>query len=532
MLGALCLSIASCSEPDDEITSYTLKRNLSPTDFGAKSVTQSTAELNWTLSAHATSYTVEVFADDSLTFVGTPVQTIPDIKESPYTLTGLDFDTPYSVRIKAITANDDSRTSTWNEAYFRTSAKQFMKTPKPEDIADRSVTISWNNDEGIVVSTIIIGTITHDVTDEENAACKALVDGLTPETEYTAIMYSNGKQCGKRTFTTIADLNGAILIHEGDDVKQAIEDAEDGAVIAFYGGSYFLSPSNTKDEETGEILSTAGGALKVTKNLTLKGIYPTDRPILKGRFEMYAGAGMNISQVIIDGSENASGDQTFNYKDATDYKALVLNNVEIKNFVKGICYGNVVGTIDSITFDACIIHDIECDGGDFFDIRKNYVKKVEFLNSTIYNCAHKRDFIRYDDGSSSYSEVAPEIIVDHCTINNVLNDSKEKRLLYVRMANNSITWKNNIVANTKAVYANQSKTNTPTYENNYYFNCESANLFAASNPEADPKTYWNGDVNGKNGADPKFTLNAETGIYTIGNEDVKKLEVGDPRGYK
>ena len=532
VIGAICLSVASCSEPDDEITNITLARNLSPIDFVAKQVSQSTAEIHWTPSAHATSYTLEVFANDSLTFNGNPVKVINDITETPYTITGLEFDTPYSVRIKAITSGNESRTSTWNGIYFRTSAKQFMKTPKTSDIADRSVVISWNNDEGITITKIVIGSITHDVTAQENAECKATINGLEPETTYTAYMYSNGKQCGSRSFTTIVDLNGAIIVHEGDNVKSIIEEAEDGATIAFYGGTYFLNPTETTNEETGEVISVSGGSVKITKSINIKGIYPTDRPTLKGRFEMYEGAGMKISQLIIDGAENSTGDQTFNYKDATNYKPLVVKNVEIKNFVKGICYGNVVGTIESITFDECIIHDIECDGGDFFDIRKNYVKKVTFSNSSIYNCAHKRDFIRYDDGSAEYTDAAPEIIVNHCTINNVLNESNEKRLLYVRFANNKISWTNNIVANTKAVYTNQSKTNTPSYANNYYFECHSTNIFAASNPEGDPKTYWSGDVNGKNGVDPKLSLNEEFGYYVIGNEDVKSLEVGDPRGYK
>lgn len=535
MIGAVCLSMASCSEPDDAITGYTLGRNLSPIDFTAKNITVSSAEISWTPSTNATSYTMEVFANDSLTFSGSPVKTIEGIKNSdiPYTITGLDFDTPYSVRIKAITDGNDSRTSTWNSAYFRTSAKQFMKTPKPSDIADRSVVISWNNDEGVVISNIVVGSINHIVTDEENTACKATITGLEPETAYTAIMYSNGKQCGNRSFTTIADLEGAILIHEGDDVKTAIEEAEEGATIAFYGGTFFLNPAVTTDEETGEVISTKGGSVKVKKTITIKGIYPTDKPILKGRFELYEGAGLDIRQVIIDGADNATGDQTFNYKDADlNYKALELKNVEIKNFVKGICYGNVQAVIEGITFNECIIHDVECEGGDFFDIRKSYAKTVNFLNSTIYNVAQKRDFIRYDDSSANYTDAAPAITVDHCTIFNVLNDTNEKRLLYVRFVGNTITWTNNIVASTKAVYTNQSKTGAITFTNNYYFDCQNAHIFEASNPAADPATFWNGDVNGKNGADPKLTLNEETGIYTVGNEDVKKLEVGDPRGYK
>lgn len=122
----------------------------------------------------------------------------------------------------------------------------------------------------------------------------------------------------------------------------------------------------------------------------------------------------------------------------------------------------------------------------------------------------------------------PVITVDQCTIDNVLNESNGKRLLYVRFAGNVINWTNNIVSNTKAVYTNQSKTNTPTYTNNYYFGCSNASIFAAS--DAETKVYWNGDVNAKNGADPMYK-DASNGDFTLGNEDVVKLNVGDPRWY-
>ena len=300
-------------------------------------------------------------------------------------------------------------------------------------------------------------------------------------------------------------------------MADAIAEAEANSVIAVFPGTYVM---NENDEGK-------AGAAKVNNSITIKGVYPTERPVIEGRFEIYNGSSLYITQAILDGANNASTDQTFNYKsDKTDYESLTVENTEIKNYVKGICYGNVTGTIKSISFENCLIHDIECDGGDFFDIRKNYVAEVKFVKSTIYNCAHKRDFIRYDDSSKDYTDAKPVITVDQCTIDNVLNESNGKRLLYVRFVGNVINWTNNIVSNTKAVYTNQSKTNTPTYTNNYYYGCSNASIFAASDPEN--KVYWNGDVNAKNGDDPKYK-DAANGDYTIGNNDVIKLNVGDPR---
>ncbi len=523
-LGLTTAVLTSCKEQGEEILSYTLNRNLSPVGLEANNVGETTADIRWTESAGATSYNIQVFADDSLSYnmEGTPAFTKTGVTEIPYAISGLFYDTKYTVYVQAVTEGNEGRTSKWNGAYFRTSAKQFLKNPKPADIADRSVILTWEVEEGYDVSTIVIGNITHEITAEEKESCKATITGLEPETAYTAYLYYNGKQCGNRNFTTIADLEGAILVHEGDDLADIIATAEANSVLAVFPGTYLL---NENDEGM-------TGAAKVNNTISIKGVYPTAQPVIKGRFELYAGAGLSISQVVLDGADNATTDQTFNYKEANiDYAALDVQSVEIKNYGKGICYGNMEKSIiEAITFNNCLIHDIVCDGGDFFDIRKNYVKKVTFTKSTIYNCAQTRDFIRYDDASGNYTDGAPVIKVDQCTIDNCLNGADAKRLLYVRFVGNQIEWTNNIVSNTKAVYTNQSKTSTPTYTNNHYFNCSNANLFAPSNTEADPKVYWNGDVNGKNDADPKYK-DAAKGDFTIGNEDVAKLKVGDPRWY-
>ena len=527
-LGLATAALTSCKKQSDEITSYTLQRNLSPVGMDVSKTGETSATIKWTESAYATSYNMIICAEDSMSYdLTTPVRTITGItsEDIPYTIEGLFFDTQYTAYIQAVTEGDDSRTSTWNGIYFRTGTKQFLNNPKPADIADRSVTLSWEAEPGFDVSTIVIGSITHQITAEEKAAGKATIEGLSPETAYTAYLYYNGKQCGNRSFTTIADLEGAILVREGDDLKAVIEDEElpDNAVIAVYGGTYLLN------------LSDAGttGAVKVNKSMTIKGIYPTDQPIIKGRFEIYNGASLTVKQAVIDGTSNGTTDQIFNFKtDGADYGALTVEDCDISGVsqCKGLLYGNVTSTIESITFSKCIIHDIECEGGDFFDIRKSYAKEITFSKSTFYNIAHKRDFIRYDDNSSAFTSPVSVITVDQCTIDNVLNETASKRLLYVRFAGSSIYWTNNIVSNTKAVYTNQSKTPQPTYENNYYFNCATANIFAPSVLEGEAKVYWNGDTNGKNGANPQYK-DAANGDFTIGNGDVAKLKVGDPRWY-
>jgi len=530
VLGLATAALTACSDQSDEITSYTLARNLSPIDLEATNVQETSAAIKWTPSAKATSYNLLIFAEDSMSYKidGTPAKSITGITESqiPLTVDGLFFDTQYTVYVQAITENEDSRTSKWNGAYFKTSTKQFLKNPKPADIADRSVTLSWEVEEGFDVSTIVIGDITHEISAEEKEAGKAIIEGLTPETSYTAYLYYNGKQCGNRNFTTIADLKGAILVREGEDLKKVIEDETlpNNAVIAVYGGVYEL---NVNDEGL-------MGAVKVNKSMTIKGIYPTDQPIIKGRFEINEGASLSLSQLVVDGSDNATTDQLFNFKTASvTYGPLDVQNCTItgREDGKGLVYLNVESTVESITFNNCIIYGIECSGGDFIDSRKGYPKAINLTKSTIYGVATARDFIRVDDASGTFPGVpGPVVTVDQCTLYKVGAGAANYRLLYVRFAGNEINFTNNIVVgtNNKRGFTNQKSTDPePTLNNNFYYNCENLTSAGAG---ADATISWfdeNGTV-----ADPGF-VNADKADFTLNPDGAAaKAKAGDPRWNK
>lgn len=537
MVGLATAALTSCSDQMDEITSYVLGRNLSPINLEATGVGETNANIRWTPSANATSYNLVVYADDSLSYNmdAAPVKTINGITEDqiPYNVTGLLFDTQYSVYVQAITDGNDSRTSTWNGAYFKTNTKQFLKNPKPADIADRSVTLTWEVEDGFDVSTIVIGNITHQITAEEKAAGKATITGLEPETDYTAYLYYNGKQCGNRNFTTIADLAGAILVHPEDDLQKMIEDesVQDGAVFALYGGKYPIN--GTFDDTTGELLST--GAVKVYKNITIKGIYPTDQPVVQGRFELYDGAALSMSQLVIDGSKNSTTDQIFNYKldqaaAGVEFGALDIQNCEItgRSDGKGLVYLNVKAIVKSITINNSIVHGIECSGGDFIDSRAGLPREITLTNSTFYTVATSRDFIRVDDKSGDFSgQAGPVVKVDQCTLYKVGAGAANYRLLYVRFAGNEITFTNNIVVgtNNKRGFTNQKSTDPePELSNNYYFNCENLTSAGAG---ADATITWFDE--GGTIANPGFK-DADNANFTLNVDgEPNKGKAGDPR---
>ncbi|OYP61596.1 fibronectin type III domain-containing protein [Prevotella sp. P2-180] len=519
MLGLGSLALTSCGDASEELTSVLLGRDFAPVGLEAKSATENSITLEWTKSHDDVTYTIEIFQDDSLTFEGSPSYTLTDIEYAKVKVTGLIYDTKYSARVMTIDNSDASRNSKWSNVFFRTSAQQIFNSISESDVADRSVTLTWPAGEAATAVRVYSDEVLvkeQTVSADEVAAGKVVVDGLTPETAYTVRLYNGEKQRGSKSFTTIADLNGATLVHEGDDLGELIANAEDGQVFALYGGTHIIADA----EEEGK-----ASAAKVYKSIIIKGIYPTNVPVVKGRFEIYDGASLEINQVIIDGVDNSTTDQAFNFKTAgVTYPLLSVQNSEVRNFGKGVYYLNVAATVNKLEFNKCLIHDIICDGGDMFDCRKGRIDELNFLDCTIYNSCAARDFIRMDDASSLGG--TPTITVDQCTIDGCANTSG-KRLLYVRYVGNVIVWKNNLVTNTAAVWSNQSKTGVPEFSNNAYFNCAKLNVLDGAEGG---KTNLFVDETGKAVDDPNFK-DAKNGDFTIGNEDVSKLKVGASRWY-
>ena len=516
MFGLGTLALTSCDDAMDEITSIVLNRDFAPIGLEAKSATENSITLEWTKSHDNVTYTIELFADDSLTFEGTASNTYTDIEATKLKISGLVYDTKYSARVMTIDNDDPNRNSKWSNVFFRTSAQQIFETPTENDIADRSVIMTWPAGEAATTVRVYVDdnlVKEQPVTADEVNEGKVVVTGLEPETAYTIRLYNGEKQRGSKDITTIADLNGATLVHEGDDLRTLIEAANDGDVFALYGGTHIIPDSDTEGKAS---------SVKVTKSITIKGIYPTNVPVIKGRFEIYDGASLDISQVVIDGIDNSTTDQAFNFKtaDAT-YPRLRVENAEIKNFGKGVYYLNVAATVQELTFYNCLIHDIVCDGGDMFDCRKGRIDALNFQQCTIYNSCAARDFIRMDDASALGG--TPTITVDHCTIDGCANGGK--RMLYVRYVGNVINWTNNLVTNTAAVWSNQSKTGVPQFQNNVYFNCAKLNI-----ADVEGKTNMFADEAGKE-ANPQYK-DAANGDFTVGNESVSKLGVGDPRWNK
>ena len=94
-LAAALFNFSCTDDRAEELSSIDYERLFSPIKIEAFVINRTDARLSWTLNSNVESYSLEVFADDSLTFAGTPVRTYNDVTgdQLPYYIRELDGET-------------------------------------------------------------------------------------------------------------------------------------------------------------------------------------------------------------------------------------------------------------------------------------------------------------------------------------------------------------------------------------------------------------------------------------------------------
>lgn len=496
-LGMGTLSLTSCGDAMDEITSVVFSRPMSPTDLEAKVRNDINLELTWTAMNGAKSYAVEVYEGTECS--GTPIQTA-ETETNTYMVKGLEGETTYTCRVQCIDA--DGKESKWSEVTRATNAEQIMKSVNPEELFAKKVTLRWPEGEKATEIVLTPGDIKHAVTADEIAAGAATIEGLTPETEYEAKLMNGTKTRGSVKFTTLIDFGDATPVYEGDDLLALLTDAAEGAEFILVNGTFDI------------------GNFALDKSLKISGFKPSDKPTINGRFTVATSvASLSLNNLIIDGMKEI--DNLLELTDAAgNLAALEVNGCEVRNMKKHIMYNNKKGTFGTVKFDNCIIDGIANDSGDGFDFRGGSLTSLTVTNTTISNGV--RSLLR--------CQVAADVTFENCTFYNIctIDDGNNSGLFRMDKGGCTLTVKNLLAvgigcaspaAANAGTWGRADKLKCDTdFKDVVYFN--SPNLW--TNACKDNYTSFAKEI------DPKF-VDAANGDLTIGNEDLK---AGDPRWCK
>ena len=497
-------TFTACDYDEELIEELPVDREFAPVNLRAFVRNQVNVELNWTVGDNANSYIVE-FAE-GLTFDNIVKTLEVNANELPV-LVPMESETLYSIRVKAI-SNRGLDDSSWATTTATTLTEQIFIEGIDGDIKAKEATLRWVPGSQVTEIRLSPGDITYTITPEDMASGVATVPGLTSETEYTAVLYNGDRIRGVKTFTTGIDIGDGILITAEDDLLQAIADASAGDILVLEPGDY----------------TAQTGSVTLDKSLTIRGLRTYDKPVLQMNFELVAGA-EDVALIDLElvglgeGSEELQ--DVVRYTGPGNYNTLLISNSVIHNYSRSFIAGNETDAIlQTLTVENSIVYDIFTSGGDFIDFRNSDVLNVNIIESTFYNVAPGRDFIRMDaSGTSNNTGVTANILIDSSTFYGVSN-SDSRRLLYVRFVSNDVTVRNTLIVNTESEgYADREGIDeSPTFGNNNYFNAPG--FYDTAQYIFDNSNYTT--------LDPGF-VDPSTGDFTVTNQTLLDNQVGDPR---
>lgn len=512
-IGAVLFTAASCSDPDDELTSVEYDRLFSPTALEAKVQNKTNVRVSWECISEkdASSYTIELFANDAdMACEGTATLSFDEVTENPYIITGLEGETTYSIRVKAV---GDTKESKWVVTTFETDAEQILENVTDDDITSKSVTLKWP--AGSAVTSIAISggkTGTHNLSSEEIAAGAATITDLTYETEYTFTIMNGSKSRGKVTVTTLPNYTPA---YPGDDLQAKIDAAEEGETI-------MLLPSKDGstnqyvyvDSETGAEITKE---LTISKNISIKclGTKPVEARI---KFVLDGATGFAVENITFTGVKDDALIKTSNCSGT-----ITINNIEASGFGNFIVDPGVSAcTVNEFTVTNSYFHDM-CASKRFIDSQKKKCAIMVFnmKNCTVANSCSGSDFIRFDYNANAKGMV---INFENNTLYKI--EATSKGLFYIRSnkagdKDFTANIKNNVFAEMgeKVYFSQDGKTDNLVFSNNNYYNTPSL----LANPDGGAGKVF--DTTGLL-LNPGFK-DAANGDFTITNETLVDKNIGN-----
>lgn len=503
----VALFVTGCSDAPEEITEVDYDRLFSvhENNMTVNVINRTTLRLTWSEVNGAEAYVIELFAgDENMNFEGTASRTVETEYQSPLLIEGLQGETTYSGRIKAIAS--DIADSKWVEFSFKTDAENIFNSLSSETLGATFVTLSWSPEiGGTDLSTItLIATesnqsIIHTITSSEMVAGEVTIDGLTGFTTYTATMLSEDgtRERGLLTFTTNYD---GISVAPGESIKDAITGASDGDIIALLPGEHEVNTSIDIDKSISLISATTTG----------------EKPVIYGiSFNLLNSSHITINNLVLNG--NGDGRLFLIPDSEIRFGDITLEGCELTNYTSQIIYNNYASSVNSITIDDCMVYNMDGTGGDMIDFRNGPCYTITVTNSTFANIPGGRDFIRMDNNNSATLGNGGTTVIENCTFYKCFSGGTDFTsgygILYLRYSGNSVRFTKNIIANTSATFARNENTNVINATNNNIF--ETKYITTAQLP-------------GSLELDPEF-VDPDNNNLSVRNETLFYGGYGDPR---
>lgn len=445
---ALALSATSCTDGNDWDVDGSLSRLFG---LNGDKITVETAETSATVTFSAFTskavsspeYYVFEVSKDSL-YEGVENANIikfgedKSLTSSPVVLSGLDGDSKYYMRVKAMSST--SNESKWvyykDGSSFKTKAEQIFNNVEATDLFENHVNLSWTPGADVTHITYAntndaenIQTI--NLTDEEKAAGKYTLGGLNPTSTYTITIYKNDVKRGQLQVTTPAAMPAAnfkyslasdVTVISQDLIDEIAEKAKAaagnetnysatigipaGAKVALYGindSDGGKTNVTIPDGMSVTFFGLAGGdapTINLDKNLDIAGSHAFIKFQNVKLEENGAGYFINqskactVSEFTLENCEVSNLKTSFFRLQGSDAKSigkLTLKNSIFTKLCAGYGFihvdaGSGAGHVDNVEIDGCTFNSICVTGKVFIFSKKTDMQDITIKNSTFYNC--------------------------------------------------------------------------------------------------------------------------------------------------
>lgn len=417
---ALALSATSCTDGNDWDVDGSLSRLFG---LNGDKITVETAETSATVTfsaftskaVPAPEYYVFEVSKDSL-YEGVENANIIKFGEdktltsSPVVLSGLDGDSKYYMRVKAMSST--SNESKWvyykDGSSFKTKAEQIFNNVEATDLFEDHVNLSWTPGADVTHITYAntndaenIQTI--NLADEEKAAGKYTLTGLNPTSTYTITIYKNDVKRGQLQITTPAAMPAA-------NYKYSL--SSDVTVI-----------SQTLIDEIAEQAKAAAGnetnysatiGIPAGAKVALYGTNDTDG----GKTNVTIPDGMSVTFFGLAGGETPTITLDKNFDIAGSHAFIKFQNVKLEENGAGYFINQSKAcTVSEFTLEDCEVSNIKLSFFRFQGSNAKSVGKLTLKNSIFTNLCAGYGFIHID--AKSGAGHLDNVEIDGCTFNSI-----------------------------------------------------------------------------------------------------------------
>lgn len=444
----------ACTDGNDWNVDSTHDRLFSVTASDISvSAKPTSAEVSWGVVPDAEYYVMEYSTDslyDEIAMGGTEHSVIlgedKSIVESPYTITGLQGETKYFLRIKSMSSAKADSKWTYLEKYsFKTSAEQILN--EVASITGESAVLSWT--EGAEVTLLKLAEDKDDVEKVDTtyinldaaavAASSYTLTGLSPKTKYSVSIYNGNVKRGTRTFTTTESYPAGYDIVNVTDAEMLNDVFSNPAnYIQENGGNVVLVFAN------GSTTDYMGESMELTipaefKSVIFWGESGDTKPVFMPKGLSMAGSHDLIRFYNLDLQNTSSGsDYIVNFNVEGNVGEILIDNCNISKTrgVVRVQTNGANGSIGSINIDNCVLTDI----GSYAIVQTKVsgftLNSISLSNSTISTVNAGGVLITQQDNVN--------ISIDACTFYNCVTSGKSF-IDINKMSNVTVDVKNTII---------------------------------------------------------------------------------------